>query len=65
MHAFWGVLEWLANTILFVWVGVVVAFTIVNPPSVQFTDNGVYLEPSDAGYAVILYLWLQVRRRTK
>jgi NhaP-type Na+/H+ or K+/H+ antiporter len=30
MHAFWGGLEWLANTVLFLWVGV--ALGLVLPP---------------------------------
>ncbi|KAF8058312.1 NHX8 [Scenedesmus sp. PABB004] len=63
MHAFWGVLEWAANTILFVWMGIVLA--IVLPPShaaTAITDQPIHLEPRDAGYVVVLYLWLQVAR---
>lgn len=61
MHGFWGVLEWGANTILFVWVGITLA--IVLPPSHKatvFTDHGIHLEAKDAAYVVVLYLWLQV-----
>lgn len=61
MHGFWGVLEWGANTILFVWVGIVLA--IVLPPSHEetvITDQPIHLVPSDAGYVVVLYIWLQV-----
>lgn len=63
MHAFWGVLEWGANTILFVWMGIVLA--IVLPPSHEetpITSLQVHLVPSDAGYVVLLFLWLQVCR---
>jgi hypothetical protein len=62
MHGFWGVLEWGANTILFVWMGIVLA--IVLPPSHEetaITDQPIYLQARDAGYVVVLYLWLQVR----
>lgn len=61
MHAFWGVLEWGANTILFVWMGIVLA--IVLPPShehTQISSLPIQLEARDAGYVVVLYLWLQV-----
>eukprot|EP00775_Hariotina_reticulata_P012274 gene12274-12411_t len=63
MHAFWGVLEWGANTILFVWMGIVLA--IVLPPShehTQISSLPIQLEARDAGYVVVLYLWLQVAR---
>ncbi len=62
MHGFWSVLEWGANTILFVWMGIVLA--IVLPPSHQqtaITNQPIHLEARDAGYVVVLYLWLQVR----
>ena len=61
MHGFWGVLEWGANTILFVWMGIVLA--IVLPPSHEGTKISslpIHLEARDAGYVVVLYLWLQV-----
>eukprot|EP00878_Enallax_costatus_P037337 GHUV01042162.1.p1 GENE.GHUV01042162.1~~GHUV01042162.1.p1 ORF type:complete len:355 (+),score=100.67 GHUV01042162.1:663-1727(+) len=61
MHSFWGVLEWSANTILFVWMGIVLA--IVLPPSHEetvITDQPIHLEPRDAAYVVLLYVWLQV-----
>lgn len=61
MHGFWGVLEWGANTILFVWMGIVLA--IVLPPShaeTAITNQPIHLEARDAGYVVVLYLWLQV-----
>lgn len=63
MHGFWSVLEWGANTVLFVWMGIVLA--IVLPPShadTAFTDHAITLKPADAGYAVVLYLWLQAAR---
>ncbi|WIA41790.1 hypothetical protein OEZ86_009122 [Tetradesmus obliquus] len=63
MHGFWGVLEWGANTILFVWMGIVLA--IVLPPShaeTAITNQPIHLEARDAGYVVVLYLWLQVAR---
>jgi hypothetical protein len=63
MHGFWGVLEWGANTILFVWMGIVLA--IVLPPShaeTSITNQPIHLEARDAGYVVVLYLWLQVSR---
>jgi hypothetical protein len=62
MHGFWSVLEWGANTILFVWMGIVLA--IVLPPShaeTAITNQPIHLEARDAGYVVVLYLWLQVR----
>lgn len=61
MHSFWGVLEWSANTILFVWMGIVLA--IVLPPSHEetaITDQPIHLEARDAAYVVLLYVWLQV-----
>lgn len=61
MHSFWGVLEWAANTILFVWMGIVLA--IVLPPShaeTVITDQPIHLEGRDAAYVVLLYVWLQV-----
>lgn len=63
MHAFWNVLEWLANTILFIWVGIALAFVLLEPSSpalkteIKFSHH---LSPTDAGYAVVLYLWLLV-----
>jgi hypothetical protein len=64
MEAFWSVLEWGANTILFVWMGIILA--IVLPPShenIGLINHPVVLVPSDAGYVVILFLWLQVGER--
>ncbi|KAF6258312.1 hypothetical protein COO60DRAFT_1132229 [Scenedesmus sp. NREL 46B-D3] len=66
MHVFWASLEWLAHTILYIWIGV--ALGVVLPPrphhpsltmEVEFTQ---YLKPVDVGYAVLLYLWLLVSR---
>jgi hypothetical protein len=31
MHAFWQSLEWLANTILFLWVGIALGFVLLQP----------------------------------
>ncbi|WIA34707.1 hypothetical protein OEZ86_013018 [Tetradesmus obliquus] len=66
MHAFWEALEWLANTILFVWVGITLGLILPPKPShpslameVEFTD---FLTAADVGYAVVLYLWLMVAR---
>ncbi|WIA14531.1 hypothetical protein OEZ85_003050 [Tetradesmus obliquus] len=66
MHAFWQALEWLANTILFVWVGITLGLILPPKPShpslameVEFTD---FLTAADVGYAVVLYLWLMVAR---
>lgn len=45
------------------WMGIVLA--IVLPPSheaTMLTDQPIYLQPSDAGYAIALYLWLQVSK---
>ena len=63
MHAFWDALEWAANTILFIWVGVVLGLILLPAD----TANGqvhpsYYLEGVDVGYAVVLYLWLLVAR---
>ena len=61
MHAFWGVLEWGANTILFVWMGIVLA--IVLPPShadTAITQHPMKLDARDVGYVAVLYLWLLV-----
>jgi NhaP-type Na+/H+ or K+/H+ antiporter len=63
MHAFWNVMEWLANTILFVWVGIALAFVLLEPSSPQLKSEvkfSHHLSPVDAGYAVVLYLWLLV-----
>jgi NhaP-type Na+/H+ or K+/H+ antiporter len=65
MHAFWDALEWAANTILFIWVGVVLGLILL--PSERHPESGqvhpsYYLEGSDVGYAVVLYLWLLVAR---
>jgi NhaP-type Na+/H+ or K+/H+ antiporter len=63
MHAFWNVMEWLANTILFVWVGIALAFVLLEPSNPQLQAEvkfSHYLSPVDAGYAVVLYLWLLV-----
>eukprot|EP00775_Hariotina_reticulata_P007049 gene7049-7263_t len=65
MHAFWQSLEWLANTILFLWVGIALGFILLQPTTpllkteVTFSHH---LTPVDAGYAVVLYLWLLVAR---
>ncbi|KAF6265731.1 Sodium/hydrogen exchanger family-domain-containing protein [Scenedesmus sp. NREL 46B-D3] len=66
MHAFWAALEWLANTILFIWVGITLGLLLPPKPShpsmqmeVDFTD---FLIAADVGYAVVLYLWLMVAR---
>jgi hypothetical protein len=31
MHAFWSALIWLADTILFIWMGVMLAFVLLEP----------------------------------
>jgi hypothetical protein len=62
MEAFWGVLEWGANTILFIWMGLVLA--IVLPPShydIAYIRRPMVLVPSDVGYMILLFVWLQVR----
>lgn len=67
MHAFWNVLEWLANTILFIWVGIALGFVLLQPADeglrVQEINFSHHLKPTDAGYAVVLYLWLLVSRQ--
>lgn len=63
MHAFWNVLEWLANTMLFLWVGIALGFVLLEPSSPQLKTEvkfSHYIRPVDAGYAVVLYLWLLV-----
>jgi len=65
MHAFWSALIWLADTILFIWMGITLAFVLLEPsdPAVSMlgTEFENQLHPVDAGYAVVLYLWLLVR----
>lgn len=64
MHAFWSALIWLADTILFIWMGITLAFVLLEPsdPAVSMlgTEFEHQLTPVDAGYAVVLYLWLLV-----
>lgn len=64
MHAFWNVLEWLANTILFIWVGIALGFVLLEPASpalkMQEIKFAHHLQATDAGYCVVLYLWLLV-----
>jgi len=66
MHAFWNALEWLANTILFIWVGIALGFVLLEPSNpalkIQEIKFAHHLRPVDAGYAVVLYLWLLVSR---
>lgn len=68
MHAFWNALEWLANTILFIWVGIALGFVLLEPSNpalkIQEIKFAHHLRPVDAGYAVVLYLWLLVARGT-
>lgn len=67
MHAFWSVLEWLANTMLFIWVGIALGFVLLEPSSPQLQTEvkfSHWIRPADAGYAVVLYLWLLVARGT-
>lgn len=67
MHAFWNALEWLANTILFIWVGIALGFVLLEPASPQLKFEQItfshHLSATDAGYAVVLYLWLLVSNR--
>jgi hypothetical protein len=67
MHAFWSALIWLADTILFIWMGVMLAFVLLEPsdPSVRILgeDFTNLLTPIDAAYAVLLYVWLLVSTR--
>jgi uncharacterized membrane protein len=64
MHAFWNALIWLADTILFIWMGVILAFILLPPshPSVRILGQELdhMLVPMDAAYAVLLYVWLLV-----
>jgi NhaP-type Na+/H+ or K+/H+ antiporter len=63
MHTFWNVLEWLANTMLFIWVGIALGFVLLEPSSPQLQTEvkfSHWIRPADAGYAVVLYLWLLV-----
>lgn len=66
MHAFWNALEWLANTILFIWVGIALGFVLLEPSNpalkIQEVKFAHHLRSVDAGYAVVLYLWLLVSR---
>jgi NhaP-type Na+/H+ or K+/H+ antiporter len=63
MHAFWDALEWAANTILFIWVGVVLGLILLPSETASGQVHpSYYLEASDVGYAVVLYLWLLVAR---
>jgi uncharacterized membrane protein len=64
MHAFWSALIWLADTILFIWMGIMLAFILLPPsdPSVRILGQELdhMLVPMDAAYAVLLYVWLLV-----
>jgi NhaP-type Na+/H+ or K+/H+ antiporter len=68
MHAFWNALIWLADTILFIWMGVMLAFVLLEPsdPSVRILGEEFtgLLTPIDAAYAVLLYVWLMVSSQT-
>lgn len=69
MHAFWAALEWLANTILFIWVGIALGFVLLEPANpalrLQEIKFAHHLSATDAGWAVVLYLWLLVRSAPK
>jgi uncharacterized membrane protein len=64
MHAFWSALIWLADTILFIWMGIMLAFILLPPsdPGVRILGQELdhMLVPMDAAYAVLLYVWLLV-----
>eukprot|EP00878_Enallax_costatus_P006804 GHUV01007132.1.p1 GENE.GHUV01007132.1~~GHUV01007132.1.p1 ORF type:complete len:889 (+),score=286.27 GHUV01007132.1:1018-3684(+) len=66
MGAFWEALEWIANTILFIWVGIALGLVLPPDPTHPALQYGVqfsyHLAAADAGYAVVLYLWLMVAR---
>ncbi|GBF87432.1 hypothetical protein Rsub_00143 [Raphidocelis subcapitata] len=65
MQAFWSALEWVANTILFLAVGMALAFVLLPPahPLLQFEAKvAKHVTPIDAGYCVVLYLWMLVAR---
>jgi hypothetical protein len=61
-HAFWGAIEWMCNTLLFVWQGIVLMMLMV-----PRADAGMLvalrneLKAADVGYLVLLYVWILVR----
>jgi hypothetical protein len=67
MHAFWSALIWLADTILFIWMGIMLAFILLPPSAPEVRILGQELDhalvPMDAAYAVLLYVWLLVSRQ--
>lgn len=53
MHVFWEMMEYFANTMIFVYTGAKVAIEI-------YEQNNTGIQNTDWGYAVILYLALNV-----
>lgn len=66
VRSFWNALVWLADTILFIWVGIMLAFVLLEPSdqSVRIMGDEFIIQNQlkaiDAAYGLLLYVWLLV-----
>lgn len=66
VESFWHALVWLADTILFIWVGIMLAFVLLKPSdqSVRIMGDEFIIQNQlkgiDAAYGLLLYAWLLV-----
>ena len=62
VHAFWEILEYLANTLVFVVAGTIIAHDVAQASDSRSTGAEEVLTGTDVGYLILLYLMLTLIR---